>query len=97
MLAPDSPPVQSTTPPPVSTSDSPLVSTADSPIVCTTDVSSAPTLIHSTMNTTSPAAIDSTETVINPELVIPPPFVPSNVNIESPTRTEKQLEIIKMT
>ena len=95
MLAPDSPPVQSTTPPPVSTSDSPLVSTADSPIVCTTDVSSAPTLIHSTMNTTSPVAIDSTETVINPELVIPPPFVPSNVNIESPTRTEKQLKIIE--
>ena len=95
MLAPDSPPVQSTTPPPVSTSDSPLVSTADSPIVCTTDVSSAPTLIHSTMNTISPVAIDSTETVINPELVIPPPFVPSNVNIESPTRTEKQLKIIE--
>ena len=95
MLAPDSPPVQSTTPPPVSTSDSPLVSTADSPIVCTTDVSSAPTLIHSTMNTMSPVAIDSTETVINPELVIPPPFVPSNVNIESPTRTEKQLKIIE--
>ena len=95
MLAPDSPPVQSTTPPPVSTSDSPIVSIADSPIVCTTDVSSAPTLIHSTMNTTSPAAIDSTETVINPEQVIPPPFVPSNVNIESPTRTEKQLKIIE--
>ena len=95
MLAPDSPPVQSTTPPPVSTSDSPLVSTADSPIVCTTDVSSAPTLIHSTMNTISPVAIDSSETVINPELVIPPPFVPSNVNIESPTRTEKQLKIIE--
>ena len=95
MLAPDSPPVQSTTPPPVSTSDSPLVSTADSAIVCTTDVSSAPTLIHSTMNTISPVAIDSTETVINPELVIPPPFVPSNVNIESPTRTEKQLKIIE--
>ena len=95
MLAPDSPPVQSTTPPPVSTSDSPLVSTADSPIVCTTDVSSAPTLIHSTMNTISPVAIDSTETVINPELVIPPPFVPSYVNIESPTRTEKQLKIIE--
>ena len=95
MLAPDSPPVQSTTPPPVSTSDSPLVSTADSPIVCTTDVSSAPTLIHSTMNTISPVAIDSTETVINPELVIPPPFVPSTVNIESPTRTEKQLKIIE--
>ena len=95
MLAPDSPPVQSTTLPPVSTSDSPLVSTADSPIVCTTDVSSAPTLIHSTMNTISPVAIDSTETVINPELVIPPPFVPSNVNIESPTRTEKQLKIIE--
>ena len=93
ILAPDSPPVQSTTPPPVSTSDSPLVSTADSPIVCTTDVSSAPTLFHSTMNTISPVAIDSTETVINPELVIPPPFVPSNVNIESPIRTEKQLKI----
>ena len=32
---------------------------------------------------------------MNPELVIPPPFVPSNVNIESPTRTEKQLKIIE--
>ena len=95
MLAHDFFAVQSTTPPPVSTSDSPHVSTVDSRIVCTTDVSSAPTLIHSTMNTISPVAIDSTEMVINPELVIPPPFVPSNVNIESPTRTEKQLKIIE--
>ena len=84
----DSPPESTADSLPVVAMDKPLVHIADTQPVTTT---SEPSVVTPTYTT-----IDSTKMILSPDhLVIPPPSVPSNINIESPSRTENELEIIE--
>ena len=82
--------------PPESTADSPPVEAMDKPLVHIADTQPVTTTIEPFVVTPTSTTIDSTKMILSPDqLVIPPPSVPSNINIESPTRTEKELKIIE--
>ena len=79
-----------------SAADSPPVEAMDKPLVHIADSQPVTTTIEPFVVTPTSTTIDSTKMILSPDqLVIPPPSVPSNINIESPTRTEKELKIIE--
>ena len=92
----DSPLESAVDSPPESTADSPPVEAMDKPLVHIADAHPVTTNNEPSVTTPTSTTIDSTKMTLSPDqLVIPPPSVPSNINIESPTRTEKELKIIE--